>query len=89
MTVVWWVSIFLKASLIRFRYNDNNSEPTKPIVFITNGKQGVSYFRNTWHGVLTPIHQAALFAVVDYIGDEINLEEYTLAPPYTIQQPTS
>ena len=47
---------------------DVNGKPDKPLVFITNGKQGVNYSRNTWHGVLTPINQPALFGVVDYIG---------------------
>ncbi len=65
---------------------DDNGKPSKPLVFITNGKQGVNYFKNTWHGVLTPIDQTALFAVVDYIGDEKNLEEYSLSSPYTIIQ---
>ena len=67
---------------------DDNGKPTTPLVFITNGTQGVNYFKNTWHGVLTPINQTALFAVVDYIGDQNNLEEYSLPAPYTITQPT-
>jgi len=65
---------------------DDNGKPAQPLVFITDGKQGVNYFRNTWHGVLTPIHQPALFSVVDYIGDKNNLEEYDLPKPYTIVQ---
>ncbi|MEE9332994.1 MAG: ureidoglycolate lyase [Granulosicoccaceae bacterium] len=68
---------------------DTEGRPDKPLVFVTNGKQGVNYFTNTWHGVLTPINQAALFAVVDYIGDGKNLEEYSLPDPYTIAQPSS
>ncbi len=68
---------------------DENGKPSKPLVFITDGKQGVNYFKNTWHGVLTPIYQTALFAVVDYIGTENNLEEYDLPNPYVITQPSS
>jgi len=69
--------------------SDNNGKPDTPLVFITNGKQGVSYSKNTWHGVLTPIDQPALFAVVDYIGSENNLEEYDLPKPYVISQPVN
>lgn len=68
---------------------DANGKPDQPLVFVTNGKQGVNYSRNTWHGVLTPIDQTALFGVVDYIGDNKNLEEYTLPDPYVIKQPNS
>ena len=68
---------------------DIAGKPDTPFVFITNGKQGVNYSKNTWHGVLTPIYQTALFAVVDYIGTENNLEEYDLPKPYTITQPSS
>ena len=68
---------------------DDDGKPGKPLVFITDGKQGVNYSKNTWHGVLTPIYQTALFAVIDYIGEENNLEEYELLKPYTITQPGS
>ena len=63
---------------------DNNGEAQVPHVFYTNGYQGVNYHRNTWHGVLTPIVKQSLFAVVDYIGNENNLEEYSYPTPYLI-----
>lgn len=56
----------------------------QPCVFITSGYQGVSYKRNTWHGVLTPIVRQSLFVVVDHIGDGENLEEYVYRTPYII-----
>lgn len=68
---------------------DSDGQPGVPEVFISNGRQGVNYFRNTWHGVLTPIYKPALFSVVDYIGDENNLEEHNLDTPYTISEPNS
>lgn len=65
--------------------SDNNGAPEEPRVFITDGRQGVNYARNTWHGVLTPINSPSLFAVVDYIGNENNLEERTFETPYLIE----
>lgn len=64
--------------------DDLNGAAQQPKVFITNGKQGVNYHRNTWHGVLTPIHKDCLFTVVDYIGDADNLEEFYFDTPYLI-----
>lgn len=65
--------------------DDNNGVAQAPKVFITNGKQGVCYDRNTWHGVLTPIIQQSLFAVVDYIGSGDNLEECHYETPFLIR----
>jgi ureidoglycolate lyase len=42
--------------------------------------QGVNILRNTWHGVLTPLGPAGLFAVIDRIGPGPNLEEWPLDP---------
>ncbi len=64
---------------------DANNIAQQPKVFLTNGKQGVNYRRNTWHGVLTPIVTNALFAVVDYIGLQNNIEEYVFDKPYLIE----
>ena len=47
--------------------------------------QGVNFHKGTWHGVLTPLHEPGLFAVVDRIGTTPNLEEYILDPPITIE----
>lgn len=64
---------------------DEEGLPGVPRVFLTNGRQGVNYYRNTWHGVLTPIQGSGLFAVVDRIGDGKNLEEHWFEQTYSIE----
>ena len=63
---------------------DENGKPGTPIAFITEERQGVSYNRNVWHAVLTPISAPSDFAVVDREGSGNNLEEYFFEKPYTI-----
>ena len=65
---------------------DDAGHPTRPRAFLTNGAQGVSYLRGTWHGVLTPLTGPGLFAVIDRIGDTPNLEEHRLAEPIVIDR---
>ncbi|MEE9320453.1 MAG: ureidoglycolate lyase [Granulosicoccus sp.] len=67
--------------------DDDCGRPSKPRAFVSRAGQGVNYRRNTWHGVLTPLTQVALFAVVDRIGSGENLEEHTIADPWTIVLP--
>lgn len=64
--------------------DDHDGVPQEPKVFITKGNQGVNYKRNIWHGVLTPIVEQSLFAVIDYIGEHENLEESVYSTPYLI-----
>ena len=63
---------------------DSDEGPQRPDVFVTRGYQGVNYYRNIWHGVLTPIKSRSLFVVVDYIGGGENLQEYVFDTPYSI-----
>lgn len=63
---------------------DENGAPGTPQAFLTAPHQGVNFHRGTWHGVLTPLHAPGLFAVVDRIGDTLNLEEVFLDPPYVV-----
>jgi len=63
---------------------DEGGSPGQPIAFITAPGQGVNYHRNTWHGVLTPLHAPGLFAVVDRIGSGPNLEEHWFSEPFEI-----
>ena len=56
-----------------------------PRAFLTSGAQGINLYRGTWHGVLTPLHEPGLFAVVDRIGTTPNLEEYRYPAPFTVQ----
>ena len=57
---------------------------TAPRAFVTNGAQGINLHRRTWHGVLTPLSAPGLFAVVDRIGADLNLEEYRYPAPWTV-----
>ena len=56
--------------------NESNGKPSEPLAFITNHGQGINYHKNIWHGVLTPLEAPGLFAVVDKIGIDKNLEEF-------------
>lgn len=64
---------------------DNDGKPTLPRAFLTEPGQGINFHRGTWHGVLTPLSQPGLFAVIDRIGDGDNLEEYWFEKPYMIE----
>lgn len=57
---------------------------SKPLAFLTAPGQGINLYRGTWHGVLTPLTAPGLFAVVDRIGETLNLEEHRLDPPWRI-----
>lgn len=63
---------------------DQGGVPGHPLAFLTQPGQGVNYHRGTWHGVLTPLHEPGLFAVVDRIGDGPNLQEHWFDQPFTI-----
>jgi len=65
---------------------DEGGTPGQPRAFITTAGQGINFARNTWHGVLTPIHAPGLFAVVDRIGDGPNLQEHWFDTPYVINR---
>lgn len=64
---------------------DENGRPGRPLAFRTKPGQGVNYHRGTWHGVLTPLSEPGLFAVIDRIGSGTNLEEHRFQTPYTIR----
>ena len=64
---------------------DQQGVPGQPVAFATSGRQAVNYHRNTWHGVLTPVGNDGLFAVVDRIGGlGSNLQENVLDTPWRI-----
>ncbi len=58
--------------------HDDDGIPRTPRAFLTQPLQGVNLLRGTWHGVLTPFVDDAVFAVIDRIGPGNNLEEYHL-----------
>ena len=64
--------------------HDKNGVPDTPISFISKPGQGINIFKNTWHGVLCPLHSPGLFAVIDRIGEGPNLEEHWLKKVWTI-----
>ena len=64
---------------------DENGVPGAPRAFLTAPGQGINYHRGTWHGVMCPLSEPALFTVVDWIGDEQNLEEFWLDTPYMVE----
>ena len=63
---------------------DADGAPDRPRAFLANSDRGVNYHRNIWHGVLTPLNEKALFAVVDRIGEGNNLQEHTFDSPYRV-----
>lgn len=66
--------------------DDDDGVPGTPLAFLTSPGQGVNYHHNTWHGVLTPLVDNTLFAVVDRIGIGGNLEEHTFDEPWLVYQ---
>jgi ureidoglycolate lyase len=68
---------------------DEDGKPGTPQAFVTKPFQAINFHRNTWHGVLTPLFDPGLFAVVDRIGEGENLEEFWFDTPYKITAPTS
>ncbi|GAA5071615.1 ureidoglycolate lyase [Roseibacterium beibuensis] len=63
---------------------DEGGAPGDPLAFRTAPGQGINLLRGTWHGVLTPLAEPGLFAVVDRIGTGANLEEHWFEAPYEI-----
>ena len=57
---------------------DQNGIPQNIRAFLTEAGQAINIRRGVWHGVLTPLYDPGLFAVIDRIGEGPNLEEYWL-----------
>ncbi|MEN8874415.1 MAG: ureidoglycolate lyase, partial [Pacificibacter sp.] len=55
---------------------DENGIPQDPKAFLTKPGQAINFHRGTWHGVLAPLSEPGLFAVIDRIGEGTNLEEH-------------
>ena len=64
---------------------DENGTPVDPIAFVTEPGQAINFHRGTWHGVLAPMSEPGLFAVVDRIGAGANLEEHWFDEIYIIE----
>jgi len=65
---------------------DDNGTPKDPVAFVTEPGQAINFHRGTWHGVLAPLSEPGLFAVVDRIGDGANLEEHWFDEEYIIER---
>lgn len=65
---------------------DTGNGPGTPRAFLTQAGQAINFHRNTWHGVLTPLHAPGLFAVIDRIGEGDNLEEHWFEEPFLVTQ---
>lgn len=66
---------------------DEDGTPGAPQAFLTEPGQGINFHRNTWHGVLTPLQSPGLFAVIDRIGGDTNLEEHIFETQYVVDSP--
>lgn len=65
---------------------DDAGTPKEPRAFRTAPGQAINFHRGTWHGVLVPLSEPGIFAVIDRIGDGANLEEHWFEQPYIIEQ---
>ncbi|WP_375688376.1 ureidoglycolate lyase [Pseudooceanicola sp. LIPI14-2-Ac024] len=63
---------------------DADGRPGAPRAFLPVEGQAVNFHRGTWHGVLTPLAEPGLFAVIDRIGDTPNLQECFLDEPFVV-----
>lgn len=64
--------------------NDRDGAPATPQAFRTKPGQAINFHRGTWHGVLTPLADPGLFAVIDRIGSGSNLQEHWFDTPFLI-----
>ena len=67
---------------------DDGGTPGRPRAFRTEAGQAVNFHLGTWHGVLTPLSEPGLFAVIDRIGAGDNLEEYWFDAPLMVADPS-
>jgi ureidoglycolate lyase len=65
---------------------DDNGVPKDPRAFVTSAGQAINFHRGTWHGVLTPLSEPGLFAVIDRIGTGANLEEHWFEHSFQIEE---
>ena len=64
---------------------DAGGTPVNLRAFLVAPGQAINLHRGTWHGVLTPLAEPGLFAVIDRIGSTATLEEYPLTPQYVVE----
>jgi ureidoglycolate lyase len=64
---------------------DLDGRPGPARAFLSDGRQGIQYHANVWHGVLAPLNHPANVLIVDRVGPGNNLEEVRLETPYLVQ----
>ncbi|MCZ4354756.1 ureidoglycolate lyase [Roseovarius aestuarii] len=64
--------------------DDLDGTPHGLRAFLASAAQGINLKRGVWHGVLSPLKQQSLFAVIDRIPADANLEEFRLPEKYVI-----
>ena len=65
---------------------DAGGQPDHPQAFLTKPRTGINIHKNVWHGVLTPLSKPGLFAVIDRISVDANLEEYWFDQQYIVSE---
>lgn len=63
---------------------DHGGTPCDVRAFLTAPGQAINLHRGIWHGVLTPLSNPGIFAVIDRIGGGENLEEHWFETAFTI-----
>jgi ureidoglycolate lyase len=65
---------------------DNGSGPVAPRVrvYLSSGRQGVNFRRNTWHHELLALYQTSLFLVIDRGGRGENCEQLPIGEEVSI-----
>ncbi len=66
--------------------SDDHGVPKDPKAFLTAPGQAINFHRGTWHGVLAPLSEPGLFAVIDRIGTGSNLQEYWFDTSYIVER---
>lgn len=61
--------------------NDDGGRPVEPRAFFSRADQGVNYLKNVWHAPLIALEEGAVFAVIDRIGPDDNLQEHRMEHP--------
>lgn len=52
--------------------------------FVSNGRQGINYYRGTWHMPLIAFEAGQQFLIIDRGGNEPNCEQHSLEKPITL-----
>jgi ureidoglycolate lyase len=66
---------------------DDGGKPGPLKAFLSSEDQAICLNRNIWHGVLAPMGAQGLYAVVDYVGADENLEEHWFEDPWIVEPP--